>query len=43
MADTTTPLHPRPRVQRAQWTDLNGQWQFAYDDADTGIREAFAA
>jgi len=39
MADTAKPLHPRPRVQRAAWTDLNGQWQFAYDDADTGVRE----
>ncbi|HZY67003.1 MAG TPA: glycoside hydrolase family 2, partial [Devosia sp.] len=39
MAETTTPLHPRPRVQRAAWTDLNGQWQFAYDDADTGLAE----
>jgi beta-galactosidase/beta-glucuronidase len=32
-------LHPRPRVQRARWIDLNGQWQFAYDDADVGIGE----
>lgn len=39
MAETTKTLHPRPRVQRAEWTDLNGQWQFAYDDADAGIRE----
>lgn len=39
MADSDTPLHPRPRVQRARWADLNGQWQFAYDDADAGIRE----
>lgn len=39
MADTNSPLHPRPRVQRAEWTDLNGQWQFAYDDADAGLRE----
>ena len=39
MADTAKPLHPRPRVQRAEWTDLNGQWQFAYDDADSGLRE----
>jgi beta-galactosidase/beta-glucuronidase len=39
---TTTPegvLHPRPRVTRAQWTDLNGSWGFAHDDADTGIAE----
>ena len=38
----TTPdsvLHPRPRVTRAQWTDLNGAWAFAYDDADRGIGE----
>lgn len=30
-------LHPRPRVQRADWHDLNGDWQFAYDDADEGL------
>jgi beta-galactosidase/beta-glucuronidase len=39
MEISTAILHPRPRVQRALWTDLNGQWQFAYDDADAGIRE----
>jgi beta-galactosidase/beta-glucuronidase len=39
VSDTETPLHPRPRVQREAWTDLNGQWQFAYDDADAGLRE----
>ncbi len=39
MADTANPLHPRPRVQRAEWIDLNGQWQFAYDDADVGLDE----
>ena len=32
-------LHPRPRVQRADWLDLNGEWQFAYDDADQGLSE----
>lgn len=30
-------LHPRPRLQRAEWTNLNGAWQFAYDDGDEGI------
>lgn len=39
MADTASTLHPRPRVQRAGWTDLNGEWQFAYDDGDTGLGE----
>lgn len=36
MADSNDTLHPRPRVTREQWIDLNGQWQFAYDDADAG-------
>lgn len=39
MVETPKPLHPRPRVQRAEWTNLNGQWQFAYDDADKGLGE----
>ncbi|RYE10504.1 MAG: glycoside hydrolase family 2 [Hyphomicrobiales bacterium] len=39
MSDHTHPLHPRPRVQREAWVDLNGQWQFAYDDANAGIDE----
>jgi beta-galactosidase/beta-glucuronidase len=32
-------LHPRPRVTRPEWVDLNGTWQFAYDDADVGLLE----
>jgi beta-galactosidase/beta-glucuronidase len=32
-------LHPRPRVQRAEWIDLNGKWLFAYDDADAGLAQ----
>ncbi len=39
MGETESPLHPRPRVTRARWIDLNGPWQFAYDDADAGLRE----
>jgi beta-galactosidase/beta-glucuronidase len=39
MVDNSAPLHPRPRVQREQWIDLNGQWQFAYDDAGKGVGE----
>jgi beta-galactosidase/beta-glucuronidase len=39
MEMTEQRLHPRPRVQRADWIDLNGQWQFAYDDADRGLAE----
>lgn len=25
--------YPRPQLQRAQWTTLNGLWRFRYDDA----------
>jgi beta-galactosidase/beta-glucuronidase len=39
MTDQTPVLHPRPRVTRADWVDLNGTWQFAYDDADAGLGE----
>jgi beta-galactosidase/beta-glucuronidase len=31
-----TDLHPRPQLRRKRWTDLNGTWGFAYDDADVG-------
>ncbi len=30
-------LHPRPQLTRARWTDLCGQWGFAYDDEDRGL------
>lgn len=33
----TPALHPRPRLTRDRWFDLNGPWQFAYDDADAGL------
>lgn len=33
------PLHPRPRLTRAHWIDLNGAWQFAYDDDDLGLMQ----
>ncbi len=28
----TEPAYPRPQLVRADWTSLNGQWRFAYDD-----------
>ncbi|MEU4396767.1 sugar-binding domain-containing protein [Kribbella sp. NPDC023855] len=37
-----TPLqdhHPRPLLARDGWQDLCGEWQFAYDDSDTGLAE----
>jgi beta-galactosidase/beta-glucuronidase len=32
-------LHPRPQFAREHWTDLCGEWQFAYDDHDVGRQE----
>lgn len=31
--------YPRPQMIRREWTDLSGQWDFAFDDADVGRRE----
>jgi len=31
--------YPRPQLRRAQWTDLGGEWEFEYDDADVGRGE----
>ncbi|HVW93905.1 MAG TPA: glycoside hydrolase family 2 TIM barrel-domain containing protein [Devosia sp.] len=36
-------LHPRPRLTRERWIDLNGPWAFAHDDADLGIAERWQA
>ena len=33
--------YPRPDFVRAEWATLNGLWQFAFDDADDGLREAW--
>ena len=27
--------YPRPQLQRAQWTSLNGTWRFCYDNDRT--------
>ena len=36
MVKDNSTLHPRPRVQRTQWIDLNGEWQFEIDKAADG-------
>ena len=33
--------HPRPQLVRDRWIDLSGTWDFAYDDADVGLREGW--
>lgn len=33
------PEHPRPDFQRSCWMNLNGEWDFAFDDRDEGLAE----
>ncbi len=38
-ASTQDGTYPRPQLMRDQWISLDGQWEFAYDDADRGLTE----
>jgi beta-galactosidase/beta-glucuronidase len=31
------PEYPRPQFRREDWTNLNGEWSFAFDDSDAGL------
>ncbi|MFN2511662.1 MAG: glycoside hydrolase family 2 protein [Pyrinomonadaceae bacterium] len=31
------PEYPRPQFARSSWLNLNGEWEFAFDDADEGL------
>ncbi len=31
------PEYPRPQFERPLWMNLNGEWEFAFDDADQGL------
>ena len=35
--DTPRPEYPRPQFRRQDWTNLNGEWAFAFDDEDAGL------
>ena len=35
------PEHPNPQFQRANWINLNGPWQFAFDHGRSGIERGF--
>ena len=37
--DIPLPEHPRPDFERAQWQNLNGQWNFKFDNQDEGLDE----
>src|SRR5687768_18054734 len=32
------PEYPRPQFVRDQWLNLNGEWEFAFDDKNEGLR-----
>jgi len=34
--------YPRPQLVRDRWQDLCGQWDFAFDDDDLGLREGWS-
>ncbi|WP_372632234.1 glycoside hydrolase family 2 protein [Cohnella sp.] len=35
--------HPRPQFERADWINLNGEWEFEFDDAGAGDKEQWQA
>lgn len=35
--------YPRPQFEREAWLSLNGEWAFAFDDEDQGIKEGWYA
>jgi beta-galactosidase/beta-glucuronidase len=36
--DIPRPEYPRPNFVRDEWLNLNGEWEFAFDDRDEGLR-----
>jgi len=37
--DVPRPEYPQPQFQREQWMNLNGRWEFAFDDLNLGLEE----
>ena len=37
------PEYPRPQFARRDWLNLNGVWEFAFDDADVGLAEQWGS
>ncbi|MGQ9684447.1 MAG: glycoside hydrolase family 2 protein [Anaerolineae bacterium] len=35
------PEYPRPQLRRHAWQNLNGTWEFAFDDSDLGQRQGW--
>ena len=41
MSTVPRPEYPRPQLRRQDWTNLNGEWRFAFDDGDVGLAEGW--
>ena len=41
MSTVPRPEYPRPQLRREAWTNLNGEWRFAFDDGDVGRAEGW--
>ena len=41
MSTVPRPEYPRPQFRRQGWTNLNGEWRFAFDDGDVGLAEGW--
>ena len=37
------PEYPRPQFRRDEWLPLNGEWEFAFDDGNKGVRARYYA
>lgn len=35
------PDYPRPQFVRRQWQNLDGEWDFAFDEKDTGLKNGY--
>jgi beta-galactosidase/beta-glucuronidase len=42
-ADIPRPEYPQPQFQRDTWLNLNGPWEFDFDDANAGIDQNWAS
>ncbi|MBN8638293.1 MAG: beta galactosidase jelly roll domain-containing protein [Anaerolineae bacterium] len=41
MTTLPRPEYPRPQFVRREWLNLNGSWEFEFDDRDRGLHEAW--
>lgn len=42
-ADLPRAEYPRPQFERSDWQNLNGEWTYSFDFADTGFQRGYAS